>query len=184
MKANDTAANRRRFLGLWKSPVTLNVLRPPGAVAEDLLASKCIRCGRCVEVCPYKSIFPLDARSGIWAGTPLIDVVSIPCYLCMQCVHVCPTGTLTPVGQSDVRMGTAVVDRYLCITWRGEALCRTCYNSCPFKDKAIHLDELRPVVDPRHCTGCGICVHACPMTDRGLGAKQFTKKAINCYPKG
>ncbi len=176
-------SGKRRFLGLWKSPVRLNILRPPGAVEEGLLATKCIRCGRCVEVCPYRSIFPLDARSGIWAGTPLINVMDIPCYLCMKCVRVCPTGTLRPVAQEAVRMGLAVVDRYLCITWRGETLCRTCYNICPFKDRAIRLDELRPVVDERYCTGCGICVHACPVTDKGIGAEDATKKAINCYSR-
>ncbi len=176
-------SGRRHLLGLFRSPVHENLLRPPGAVREDLFASKCIRCGRCVEVCPYKSIFPLDVHWGIWAGTPIIAVMTIPCYLCMKCVKVCPTGTLRPIQQDEVRMGLAVVDRYLCVTWRGEALCRTCYNVCPFKDKAIRLDELRPVVDPKYCTGCGICVHACPMTDKGLGASNPTKKAINCLPR-
>ena len=182
MNEKGPPLNRRGFLGLWKSPLSMNVLRPPGAVPEDVFASKCIRCGRCVEVCPYRSIFPLDALSGIWAGTPLIDVISVPCYLCMKCVEVCPTGTLMPVDQADVRMGLAVVDRYLCVTWSGQALCRSCYNVCPFKDKAIHLDELRPVVDSRYCTGCGLCVHACPMTDQGLGASRGARKAVNCRP--
>ena len=39
-------SGRRHFLGLFRSPVHENVLRPPGAVGEDLFASKCIRCGR------------------------------------------------------------------------------------------------------------------------------------------
>ncbi len=182
MNRGRLSIGRRSFLRLWKSPLTINLLRPPGAVSEEIFASKCIRCGRCIEVCPYKSIFAMDARSGVWAGTPFVKVDRVPCYLCMKCVKVCPTGTLRPINQEEVRMGLAVVDRYLCITWRGETLCRTCYNVCPFKDKAIRLDELRPVVVPEHCTGCGMCVHACPMTDKGLGATEGSKKAINCYP--
>ena len=146
------------------SPVTTNRLRPPGAVSERIFPSKCIRCGRCVEVCPYKSIVPLDARAGIYAGTPLIYAEKVPCYLCMKCVDVCPTGTLQPIKQKDTRMGLAVIDKHLCKTWNQElALCRTCYNVCPFKETAIKLDQLRPVVIEDYCTGCGICTHGCPV---------------------
>ncbi len=160
---------------LFPSPVGVNLLRPPGAVDESIFAGRCIRCGRCVEVCPYGSIRPLDIRHGVYAGTPLINVVDIPCYLCMKCVEVCPTGTLRPVSQEETRMGVAVLERHVCITWRDEALCRTCYNVCPFKEKAIKLDQLRPVVMEQYCTGCGICVHGCPV-------KHEEGKAINVHP--
>ncbi|WP_167348297.1 4Fe-4S binding protein, partial [Thermosulfurimonas dismutans] len=36
------------------SPIKTNVLRPPGAIPEDFFASRCIRCGRCAESCPYR----------------------------------------------------------------------------------------------------------------------------------
>ncbi len=162
------------------SPVKTNVLRPPGAVPEEIFLSKCIRCGRCVEVCPYRAIRPLDIRCGVYAGSPLIHVLDIPCYLCMKCVQICPTGTLRPVAMQDVRMGLAVIDKHTCITWREEALCRTCYNVCPFKEKAIHLDELRPVVDDRYCTGCGLCAHGCPITNK-LGLKGINIRPIYAF---
>ncbi len=162
---------------LKASPVKTNVLRPPGAVPEDIFPSKCIRCGRCVEVCPYKAIRPLDIRSGVYAGTPLVFVEEIPCYLCMKCVEVCPTGTLRPINQDETRMGLAVIDKHACVTWSQElALCRTCYNVCPFKEKAIKLDELRPVIIDKYCTGCGLCVHGCQVTQKN------GKKAINVEP--
>lgn len=165
--------------GLFKSPVRTNLLRPPGAVPEKIFAAKCIRCGRCVEVCPYKSIVPEDAGSvGIHAGTPLIDVTTIPCYLCMKCVEVCPTGTLRRIRQADTRMGLAVIDRYACVTWKesGFMLCRTCYNVCPYKEKAVKLDQLRPVIIKDFCTGCGLCTHGCPVT------LENGRKAINIEP--
>lgn len=153
---------------LLRSPVGINRLRPPGAVPEEIFPAKCIRCGRCAEICSYRSIRILDIRYGVFAGTPLIEVEKVPCYLCMKCVEVCPTGTLRRIKQEDVRMGLAVINRRQCVTWRGIALCRTCYNVCPFKEKAIHLDQLRPVIDERHCTGCGLCVHGCPLTPKAI----------------
>ncbi len=89
------------------SPVRTNILRPPGAVPEEIFPAKCIRCGRCVEVCPYEAIVPRDIRNGIYAGTPLIDVTKIPCYLCMKCVEVCPTGTLSRISQTETRMASS-----------------------------------------------------------------------------
>lgn len=161
---------------LFGSPITTNRLRPPGAVTEELFTGRCIRCGRCVESCPYRCIELLDIRHGLHAGTPLIAVEQIPCYLCMKCVQVCPTGTLRPVAQEATRMGTAVVDTFACVAWSDLALCRTCYDVCPFKGGAIVLDELKPKVVPDACTGCGLCTHGCPITtDKGL-------KAINITP--
>jgi ferredoxin-type protein NapG len=153
-----------------RSPVGVNRLRPPGAVDEDRFTGRCIRCGRCAEVCPYRSIIPLDARNGLHAGTPLIRVEEVPCYLCMECVEVCPTGALQPIRLTETRMGTAVINRMTCVAWTDVALCRTCYSVCPLRDSAIHLREFRPHVDPSACTGCGICAHACPVED-GQGLK-------------
>jgi MauM/NapG family ferredoxin protein len=162
--------------GLFTSPVTTNKLRPPGAVPEEIFAGKCIRCGRCVEVCPYRSIRLLDIRAGIFTGTPIIDACEVPCYLCMKCVLICPTGTLKKIPQEQTRMGLAVVNRHRCYTWEGTTICRTCFDVCPFKGRAIILDELRPVIVNDACVGCGICTHACPITaDDG-------SKAINIEP--
>lgn len=164
-------------LSAWlESPVATNRLRPPGAVSEEEFIGRCIRCGRCVESCPYRCITMLDIRQGLHAGTPLIAVEQIPCYLCMKCVLVCPTGSLRRVSQEATRMGVAVINTFTCAAWAGVALCRTCYDVCPFKGKAITLQELLPKVLPEACTGCGICTHACPVTvDSGL-------KAINIEP--
>ncbi len=89
----------------------------------------------------------------------------------MKCGEVCPTGTLRPLKPEEVRMGVAVINTRQCVTWRAVALCRTCYNVCPFKEKAIHLDRLRPVVDEKFCTGCGICVHGCPVSPKAINVE-------------
>jgi electron transport complex protein RnfB len=35
-----------------------------------------------------------------------------------------------------------------------------CEAACPFH--AIHMKDGMPVIDPDECTGCGVCVNACP----------------------
>ncbi len=161
---------------LLQSPVATNRLRPPGAVPEEIFPAKCIRCGRCVEVCPYRSVIMLDIRAGVHAGTPLIEAEKIPCYLCMKCVDVCPTGSLSRISQEDTRMGLAIIDKFSCAAWISTTLCRTCYDKCPFAEKAIRLEQLKPIVETDYCTGCGLCTNACPITlDSG-------KKAINIEP--
>ncbi len=165
-----------RSMALTKSPVETNRLRPPGSVPEEIFAGKCIRCGRCVEVCPYRSIYLLDIRAGIFAGTPLISAEETPCYLCMKCVEVCPTGTLLKIPQNETRMGIAVVNKHICHTWQSLIICRTCFDVCPYKETAITLNQLRPIVLEYSCVGCGICTHACPVT------AEDGKKAINIEP--
>jgi MauM/NapG family ferredoxin protein len=149
---------------LTGSPLRVDRLRPPGAVAEDRFTGHCIRCGRCMEVCPYRCILPLDVREGVHAGTPVIDVRDVPCYLCMKCPDVCPTGALKPLPLEETRMGLAVIDKEACVAWNGTALCRTCYSVCPLQNEAIVYEEMLPRVVEDGCTGCGICVNACPVS--------------------
>lgn len=145
------------------SPLRTDRLRPPGAVPEERFAGHCIRCGRCIEVCPYHCVLPLDVRDGVHAGTPVIEVRESPCYLCMKCPEVCPTGALTPLPMADTRMGLAVIDKQTCAAWNDTALCRTCYSVCPLRDVAIVYEEMLPRIVDDACTGCGVCVNACPV---------------------
>ena len=161
-----------------KSPVALNRLRPPGAIPEGDFSSQCIRCGRCAEVCPYTSVKLLGLQAGTDAGTPLIEAEIIPCYLCMECVTVCPSGALRPIELEETRMGLAVIDPETCVALLGTLLCRTCYNVCPLQDTAIDLPAMEPRVIEEGCTGCGICVHACPVDG------EDGRKAINITPAG
>lgn len=150
------------------------LLRPPGAKNEADFAALCIRCGRCGQVCPYKSIKLAGLFDGIAVmGTPVIKAREAPCYLCMKCPPACPSGALDRrlSKKQDVRMGTARINKKECLAWQG-TLCRSCYQNCPLVDSAIKMDEkLRPVVDEKKCVGCGICENVCPVEPAAIVVK-------------
>ncbi len=52
-------------------------LRPPGAVSEDEFLALCIKCGQCLQVCPYHSIKLADFAKGHGIGTPYIEQESV-----------------------------------------------------------------------------------------------------------
>lgn len=157
-------------------------LRPPGAINEDDFLATCIKCGMCVEACPYDTLKLAKPGDNKPIGTPFFEPRDVPCYMCtdIPCVPVCPTGSLdiTKVsaknGQLDINkadMGVAIVDTKNCIAFWG-IQCDACYRACPLMDQAIKLEYqknertgkhafLKPIVDVDFCTGCGLCEHAC-----------------------
>ncbi len=163
--------------------VTANklILRPPGALKEQDFLATCIKCGMCVEACPFDTLKLAKPGSNKPLGTPYFEPRDIPCYMCVDipCVPVCPTGALdeksvTTKGKLDINkseMGVAIVDAKNCIAFWG-IQCDACYRACPLMDEAIYLDYeknertgkhafLKPVINSDICTGCGLCERAC-----------------------
>ena len=152
--------------------IFLPPLRPPGAVKEELFIKSCIRCGKCLAVCPYKSIYLM---SGLTHNrqTPTINPRKIPCYLCLKCQPVCPTGALQVVEEiEDANMGQAYILTDRCHNYTDGIMCMTCYDRCPLRGQAIVLaNGLEPAMTNK-CVGCGICDYVCPV------------QAISLVPKG
>ena len=103
--------------GIVFSPYLLgaeNRLRPPGAVDEKKFLALCIKCGQCLQVCPYHSIKLADMAKGIGVGTPYIDATERGCYACsaVPCVLACPSGALDHHCEKpqDIHMGIAVLE--------------------------------------------------------------------------
>lgn len=144
-------------------------LRPPGAVKEDDFLALCIKCGQCLQVCPYHSIKLADMAKGHGIGTPYIDALERGCYLCkaLPCVLACPSGALDHHTEKtvDVEMGIAVLKfSNKCIGISKE----------PVNQKAIdriyahpHTNEQEVDVlkklDQFNGEQCTICADMCPL---------------------
>lgn len=157
------------------------LLRPPAALAEKDFLKTCIKCGMCVEACPYDTLLLAKPGDNKPIGTPYFVPREVPCYMCpdIPCVPVCPTGALdikkvTKKGELNVNqadMGVAVIDEASCIAFWG-IQCDACYRACPILGEAITVEYnknartgkhayLTPVVHTDICTGCGLCEKAC-----------------------
>jgi ferredoxin-type protein NapG len=183
------------------------LLRPPGALKEDDFLKTCIKCGMCVEACPYDTLMLAKPGDNKPLGTPYFIPRDIPCYMCpdIPCVPVCPTGALdedsvTTNDKLDINiadMGVAVVDEESCIAFWG-IQCDACYRACPILGEAITVEYaknertgkhafLRPVVHADVCTGCGLCEKAC-VTEKAaifvLPREVALGKAGDYYIKG
>lgn len=134
------------------------IIRPPGSSLDFL--SRCIRCGKCVEACPFDSIKFFDIGSGPNLYTPYIDPLDTPCYMCHQrsksgydkpiskylkCGEACPTGAIKLILNKksvfmnlpdQYKMGISYIDRKLCLAWQYNS-CGECYYNCILKDKAL-----------------------------------------------
>jgi len=166
---------------LEESKASPLILRPPSAIKEEDFLKTCIKCGLCVEACPYDTLRLAKPGEPKPIGTPYFIPRDVPCYMCedIPCVPVCPSGALdessvTKNGKLDINsaeMGLAVIDKNSCIAFWG-IQCDACYRACPILGRAITVEYaqnertgkhafLRPVVHAEACTGCGLCEHAC-----------------------
>lgn len=172
---------------IWGATVSgakpgLTTLRPPGALAGEDFLRACIKCGQCLEACPYDTLKLATPGEQHGTGTPWFEPRNIPCYMCTHypCTEACPSGALDLKQLSrngsapDIKfaeMGLAVIHKESCIAYWG-IQCDACYRACPLMDEAISIEaeknnvtgkhaNLKPVVNSDACTGCGICEHVC-----------------------
>jgi len=160
-------------------------LRPPGALPEEQFLAQCIKCARCIDVCPLQALSPvLITDSILAAGTPRLTFRQGWCDLCMKCADICPTPALDPADKETIKLGLAEINHDECIAWNWEG-CSRCYELCPLQ--AITMDDnKRPAVDAALCNGCGLCENICPSTTfrRYTGAKHKAIVIVPISPSG
>lgn len=165
------------------------LIRPPGSLNERNFLKTCVKCEECMKVCPTNVLEPTLMKAGIegmWS--PHLDMGKGYCeYSCNLCGQVCPTGAIKklPVEiKQKTKMGTAFIDKSICLPWASNTPCLVCEEHCPTSPKAIELRgggrgkgmgslrPKRPQVNPDNCIGCGICQNKCPV--EGLKAIRVT----------
>jgi len=173
--------------GLKNFVIQNSVIRPPGALAEEKFVQQCVRCGNCMKVCPTNVLQPSlleNGFQGIW--TPRLNNKIGYCeYNCNLCGKVCPTQAIKKLEIEEkvvTKIGTAQIDRKICLPWEYNENCLVCEEHCPVPTKAIKIVQQRvvnnkaiklPEVLAEVCIGCGICENKCPA---------YPTKAIKVLP--
>lgn len=167
------------------------VVRPPGGQDEDRLIGSCIRCEKCIQICPRDVIVPSHLENGVLGmRTPTFNFDSNYCDFCAQenggaplCEQACPTEALHlaegATAQSTI-MGKAVLNTEWCLAYKLIG-CRFCYDACPYD--AMELDDNnRPLVITDRCNGCGACESVCVSLQNGSISQGATARAITVHP--
>jgi ferredoxin len=83
-----------------------DAVRPPGSLPELDFATKCIKCGACMRICPTGVLQPAAFEAGfegLW--TPILQFnVGFCQHDCTLCSQICPTGAIAPLTPSK-RLG-------------------------------------------------------------------------------
>lgn len=155
-------------------------IRPPGALSEAEFLSACVKCGLCVQACPYDILKLATLDEPVPTGTPFFIARDNPCEMCIDipCIKACPTEaldhSLTNINEAEMGLA-AFINPETCFAVQGTA-CRACHMVCPIKDTAITMTQMRdkdkiffqPTVNSSFCTGCGKCEEACLSTEASI----------------
>ncbi len=147
-------------------------VRPPAALPEVEFLEKCIRCGECMKVCPTNGLQPAYFVSGMEGlfSPVLVSRIGGCEPECNLCGKVCPTGAIMSLSleeKEQAKIGTAVVQKNICLAWEEGKACVVCQEVCPYGAIELITGENPhcpvPVVNVRRCFGCGFCEHHCPV---------------------
>lgn len=167
------------------------VVRPPGGQDEDRLLSACIRCEKCLEICPHDIIVPSHIENGILGvRTPTLDFSAKWCDWCAEanggeplCVKVCPTEALSlpeAATPENTILGIAVLKKEYCLAHKVIS-CRFCYDACEFDAIKLDKDNIPYVINDA-CNGCGACESVCVSLQNSSIDDAMTTRAIVIEP--
>ena len=154
-----------------KAPERTTPLTPFGSESVKDFYRRCTACQLCVSNCPNNVLRPSMSLEHLMQ--PEMGYENGYCRPeCVKCSEVCPAGAikpLTPQEKTTFHIGTATIDRDLCVVERDGVNCGNCARHCPVgaiimvaKDPNDRASLKIPTVDENRCIGCGACENLCP----------------------
>ena len=154
-----------------KAPERTAPLTPFGSDSARHFYQHCTACQLCVANCPNNVLRPSTDLNRLMQ--PEMGYENGYCRPeCVKCSEVCPAGAIkavSPAEKSRIHIGTATVDRSLCVVEKDGVKCGNCARHCPagaIMMVRLHADDpdslLIPAVDETRCIGCGACENLCP----------------------
>jgi Fe-S-cluster-containing dehydrogenase component len=156
------------------STVTSTVTQPATTVTVEKVVDKIVEVEKLVSV-PKSDVIEWDATK---------------CVSCARCMQAC--STVHEGGTSPTLTAIRWFENKWFDGWDGEVpaypmFCQQCsspecYFVCPLKDQALCIDAKTGAryINKANCTGCGLCVMACPLSPPRLQIDPGQKKAIKC----
>ncbi len=156
--------SRRALFGRRSVKAAPAGIRPPWSAADFDRA--CTSCGDCVPACP-ESILARDSH-----GRPVLNLDRGGCTFCGECDSACVSrdGRPAAIDRAAFAEGARALPLVAelgaaCISIQGVA-CRLCGDPCD--PRAIRFrpmlgGRVLPEISSETCTGCGVCVSACPV---------------------
>lgn len=152
------------------------LIHPPGALPKEEYLGNCIKCGRCIQVCPPNALGFATLSDGVLqSGSPKLVPEVSGCIAwdepCLDCIDACPTRSLRPVETDEAGLpteeviGRAQIDADRCVN------CANCYSACPTDAILEHDKEGGQetfAVRVEDCVGCGQCIPVCPVEGKAI----------------
>ncbi|MDD2382944.1 MAG: ferredoxin-type protein NapF [Sulfurospirillaceae bacterium] len=167
----EAFASLSSFFGPKTQKALKTLVRPPYHSDERLLMQICPTCSDapCLASCPEEIIALDDGK------IPYIVFTQSGCTFCEECAKACPHDVLALSFTSQAKISANFkIDTVQCMAWN-QTICQSCADACDAK-AITFFGMLRPLIEMKKCTGCGMCYSPCPTNAIVFSAQHTVKE--------